>query len=132
MVDISVSRNRLSVLKCMVATWPNFAKKHAIICLEALLFPLNFTGRFSSAKTHTADCCFVSGSYWYNHVSSPFTMSQTRGGLPLSNFLSMWVRQSTLQCFCSSHRLWGTQRAHVSLRQGSREKCELDFPIKSS
>ena len=33
-----------------VATWPNFAKKHAIICLEALLFLLNFTGGFSSGK----------------------------------------------------------------------------------
>ena len=27
----------------IVVTWPNFAKKHAIICLEALLFLLNFT-----------------------------------------------------------------------------------------
>ena len=47
----------------MVATWPNFAKKHAIICLEALLFLLNFTGGFSSGKTHTSDCCFVSRAY---------------------------------------------------------------------
>ena len=94
----------------MVATWPNFAKKHAIICLEALLFLLNFTGGFSSGKTHTADCCFVSGSYWYTQVSSPVTMFQTRGDLPLSNFLSMWVHQSTLP-YCSSLGLWGTQQA---------------------
>ena len=46
----------------MVATWQNFAYKHAIICLEALLFLLNFTGGFSSGKTHTAYCCIVSGS----------------------------------------------------------------------
>ena len=49
----------------MVATWPNFAKKHAIICLEALLFLISFTDGFSSRKAHTADCCFISGSYWY-------------------------------------------------------------------
>ena len=73
---------------CMVATWPNFAKKQAIICLEALLFLLNFTGGFSSGKTHTADCCFVSGSYWYTQVSSTFTMSQMCGDLHPSNFLS--------------------------------------------
>ena len=53
----------------MVGTWPNFAKKDGIICLEALLFLLNFTGGFSSGKTHTADCCFVSGSYWYTQGS---------------------------------------------------------------
>ena len=95
----------------MVATWPNFAKKHAIICLEALLFLLNFTGGFSSGKTHTSDCCFVSGSYWYTQVSSPVTMTQTWGDFPPSNFLSMWVHQSTLPRFCSSLRLWGTLRA---------------------
>ena len=42
-----------------MATWPNFAKKHVIICLEALLLLLNFTGGYSSGKTHTADCCFI-------------------------------------------------------------------------
>ena len=75
----------------MVATWPNFAKKHSIICLEVLLFLLNFTGGFSSGKTHIADCCFILGSYWYTQVSSPVTMSQPRGDLHPSNFLSMWV-----------------------------------------
>ena len=95
----------------MVATWPIFVEKHAIICLEALLFVLNFTSGFSSEKTHTSDNCYVSGSYWYAQVSSPETMSQTRGDLPPSNFRSMWVHQSTLPHFCSSHRLWGIQRA---------------------
>ena len=71
----------------MVATQLNFAKKHAIICLETLLFLLNFTGGFSSGKTHTADCCFVLGLYWYTQVSSPVTMSQTWGDLPPSNCL---------------------------------------------
>ena len=94
----------------MVETWPNFAKKHAIICLEALLFLLNFTGGFSSGKTHTSDYCFVSGPYWYTQVLSPVAISQTRGDHPPSNFLSMWVRRSTLPRFCSSLRLWGTQR----------------------
>ena len=37
-----------------MATWPNVANKHAIVCLEALLFLLNFAGRFSFGKTHTA------------------------------------------------------------------------------
>ena len=55
-------------------------------CLETLLFVSNFTCGLSSGKTHTADCCFVSGSYWYTQVSSPATMSQTRGDLPPSKF----------------------------------------------
>ena len=37
-------------LSGMLATWPNFAKKHSIICLEAILFLLNFTAGFSSGK----------------------------------------------------------------------------------
>ena len=58
----------------MVATWPNFAKKCAIICLQALLFLLNFTGGFSCGKTHTADCCFVSGSCLYEGHSLCFAI----------------------------------------------------------
>ena len=108
-VDIPVAVTGFLYSSGMVATWPNFAKKHAIICLEALLFLLNITGGFSSGKTDTADSCFVSGSYWYTQVSSSVTMSRTRGDLPPSNFLSTWVHQSP--CFCSSLRLWGTQRA---------------------
>ena len=39
----------------------NFAKKHAVVCLEALLVLLNVTGGFSSEKTHTTDCWFILG-----------------------------------------------------------------------
>ena len=112
----------------MVATWPKFAKKHAIVCLEALLLLLSFTGWFSSGKTHTADCCFVLGSYWYTQVASPVTMSQTRGDLPPSNFLSMWVHQSTLPSFCSSLRLWGTQRAQRFLTPGQSWRMRKTLP----
>ena len=111
MVDIPVSRNRLSVLKWYGGNVAEFSKEHAFICLEALLFLFNFTGGFSSGKTHTADCCFVSGSYCYTRVSSLVTMSQTRGDLPPSSFLSMRLHQSTLPRSCSSLSLWGTQRA---------------------
>ena len=77
MVDIPVSRNRLSVLKRYGGNVADFfANKHAIICLEALLFLLSFTGGFSSGKTHTSDFGFVSGSHWYTEVSSPVTMYQ--------------------------------------------------------
>ena len=108
----------------MVPTWLNFGKKHAIVCLEALLFLLNFTGGFSSGKTHAADCCFVSGSYWYTHVLSPVTMSQTRGDR---------LRQIFLACGCTSppypasalHSSYGAPNGHnVSLRQGSRNASE--------
>ena len=95
----------------IVATWPNFARKQTIICLEALLFLLNFTGGFSSGKTHTAKSCFISRSYCYSQALSPVAMSQMQGDLPLSNFLRMWVQQSTLPRFCSSLRLWATQQA---------------------
>ena len=112
----------------MVATWWNFAKKQAIICLEALLFLLHFTGGFSSGKTHIADCCFVSRSYWCTQVSSPVTMSQTRGDLPPSNVLSMRLHQSTLPRFCS-HSGYGTLNGYnVSLRQGCREEKRVRLP----
>ena len=115
----------------MVATWPNFAKKHAIICLETLLFLLNFTGGFSSGKSHTADCCFVSGLYWYTQVSSPVAMPQTQGDLPPSNFLGMWVHQSPLPHFCSIQVITSNGYS-ISFHQGCREECEWDFPMKSS
>ena len=134
MVDTPVSRNRLSVVKRYVGDVAEFAKKHAIICLETLLFLLNFTGGISSGKTNTADCCFVSRSCWYTQVSSSVTMSQTRGDLPLSNFLSMWVHQSTLPRFCSSLSLWGTQRAQLFLtpRQSWRMRVRLPDEIMTS
>ena len=112
----------------MVATWPKFAKKHAIICLEALLFLLNFTGGFSSGKTHTADCCFVSGSYWYTQVASPITMSRTLEDLPPPNFLSMRLHQSTLPRFCSSLRLWGTNRPQRFFTPRQSRKMRVRLP----
>ena len=74
-VDIPVSRNRLSVLKRYGDNVAEFCKETRYHLFGALLFLLNFTGGFSSGKTHTADCCFVSGSNWYTHVSSPGSMS---------------------------------------------------------
>ena len=114
-----------------VATWPNFANEHAIICLDALLFLFNSTGGFTSGKTHRADCCFVSGLYWYTQVLSPFATSQTRGELPPSNFLSIWVHQSILPLFCSSLRLWGTRRTQRFLtpRQSRRMRVRLHGEI---
>ena len=61
-VDIPVVVIVLLSSSGRAATLSNFAKKHAIVCLEALLFLLNFTGGFSFGKTHNVDCCFVSGS----------------------------------------------------------------------
>ena len=45
------------------ATWPLMPKKQAIICFDVLLPRTTFVGFASSWKTHTVDCCFVSGSY---------------------------------------------------------------------
>ena len=59
----------------VVTVWPDFVKKHTIICWEAFPFLLNFTGGFSFGKTHTSDRCFISGWYWYTQVSSPVMMS---------------------------------------------------------
>ena len=60
-------------------------------------------------------------------VSSPVTMSKARGVLPTSNFLSMWVHQSTLPRFCSSPRLLSIQRAQRFLtpRQSWRMRVRL-------
>ena len=104
----------------MVAMLSDFAKKHAIMCLETFLFVLNLTDGFSSEKTQTVDCCFVSGTYRYTQVSSPVIMSQTRGDLRSSNFLNMWVNESTLTSFCFSPRWWGTQWAQHFIEQSWR------------
>ena len=111
----------------IVAAWPKFAKKHAIICLEALLFLLNFIGGFSSGKTHTADCCFVSGSYWYTQVSLLLQCPSCEETFLLQIFLA---------CECTSppfpasalHSAYGAPNRHnVSLHQGSGEDCRWDF-----
>ena len=107
----------------MMATWQNFAKKHALICLEAYLFLSNFTCGFSSGKPHTADCCFVSRPNWYTQVLSHVTMIQTRGDLPPSNVLSMWVTNPPYPA-SALHAGYGAPSGHVSLRQGSREEYE--------
>ena len=109
-VDIPISQNSLSVLKRYGGNVAEFYKdkKHLF---GSTSVSLNFTSGLSSGKTHTADWYFVSCHYWYSQVVSPVIMSQTQGDLPPSNFLSMWVHQSILPCFCSSLRLLGTQRA---------------------
>ena len=114
----------------MVATWQSlqrntlsFVWKHFCSC---------WVSWFSSGKTHTADCCFISGSYWYTQVASPVTVSQTLGDLPLSNFLSMWVHHSTLPRFWSSLRLWGTQRAQRFLTPRQSWRMRVRLPNESS
>ena len=109
MVDIPVSNNWLSVLKWFGGNLAEFYKETHYHMFESTSVSFEFH-RWVSGKTHTADCCFVSGSYWYTQVLSPVMMSQTLGDLPPSNFHSMWVHQSTLPRICSSLRLWGTQR----------------------
>ena len=62
-VDIPIGVDCLPVLERYEAIWPDLEKKHGTICFATLFDPLNFTGGASPGKTHTADCCFVSGSY---------------------------------------------------------------------
>ena len=85
--DTLVRGSRLSS-SSMVAMWPDCAKRHAVICQEVLLFHFNFTGRFSSGKEHTTDCCSVSGLFLCTQVSSHVTMSQKWWDLPQS---SLWA-----------------------------------------
>ena len=115
----------------MVATWPNFAKKGAVICLEAPLFLLNFTGGFSSGKTHTT----VASSL--HRIAIPrFRLVWRR-----PNREETFLRQMFLACGYTTppyptsalHSSYGPPSGHnVSLCQGSCKECEWDFPIKSS
>ena len=116
----------------MVAMWPNFAKKHVIIWLEALLFLLNFTGRFSCGKP------------------TPPTVASSRGHIGIPRFCLLlryskgeetFFHQTFLACGFTSprypasalHSGDGAPNGHsVSLRQGSREECKRYFPMKSS
>ena len=106
-VDVTVSSNRLSVLKRYGGNLAEFCKETRY----HLLGSTSVSFEFPIWEAHTADCCFVSGSYWYTQVLSSITISQTRGDLPPTNFLSTWVCPFTLPRFCSPLRLWGTQRA---------------------
>ena len=90
-VDIPVNRNRLSVLKQYGGNVGDFCKETRYYLFGSTSVSFEFRMWVLIWEDHTADCCFVSGSYWYTQVASPVTMSQTRGGLPLSTFLSMWV-----------------------------------------
>ena len=132
MVDIAVSRNRLSVLKRYGGNVVEFCKETRFHLFGSTSVSFEFQDGFSPRKTHTADCCFISGPYWYTQVSSPVMMSKTRGDLPPSNFLA---------CGCTSppfpasalHLGYGAPNGlNVSSHQVSREECESDFPMKSS
>ena len=63
---------------------------------------LNFTRESSHWKTHTVDCCFVSGSYWYIHVSSPVRRSHSFLDCASLNFLFINWHQRTQASFDSS------------------------------
>ena len=75
MVDIPVSRNRLTVLKRYGGNVADFCKETRYHLFGSTSVSFEFTGGFSSGKTHTADCCFVSGLDWYVQVSFPVTIS---------------------------------------------------------
>ena len=111
LVDIPVSRTCLSVLKRYDGKVAEFCKETRYHLFGSTSVSFEFHRWVLIWEAHTANCCFVSGSYWYIQVLSPVTISQTRGDLPPSNFYSMWVHLSTLSRFCSSLKLWGTQRA---------------------
>ena len=117
----------------MVTTWPNVAKKRAIICLEILLFPLNFAGRFSSGKP----------------TSLTVALSRDRIGIPRFRLLlrypkreETFLRPMFLACGCtnppypasalhSALSLWGTQRVQRFLtpRQSRRMRVRLPDEI---
>ena len=113
-VDTPVSRNRISALKRYGGNAAEVCKEICYHLFGSTLFLLNFTGGFSSGETHTSDCCFVSRSNWYAQISSPVTMTQTRGDFPPSNYPASALH--------SGH---GAPNGHnVSLRQGGREEYE--------
>ena len=116
----------------MVATWSNFAKKHSIVCLQALLFLLNFTlGSHLGRPT-------------------PPTVASSRGCIGIPRFCLLlrcpkreetFLRQIFLAHGWTSppdpasalHSGYGASNGcNLSLRQDSREKCKWDFPMKSS
>ena len=78
--QIVVCHSELTVLHCsrgIFATEAVLSKKQASICVEVFAPRTSFIRFGSSSKTHTVDCCFVSGSYVYIHYSSPVTILYT-------------------------------------------------------
>ena len=120
-VDIPVSRNRLSVLKWYGGNVAGFCKETRY----HLFVLLNFTGGLSSGKTDPTDCCFVSGPYWY--------LSSVRLLLRCPKSEETFLRQMFLACACTSlpcpasalHSGYGAPNGHnVLLLQCSREECK--------
>ena len=111
----------------MVATWPNFTKKYASICLKALLFSCEFhRWVLFLGDPHRRLLLRLGIVLVYPSFVSCYDVPNARRPSS-SNFHSMWVHQSTLPRFCFSLRLWGTQRAQRFLtpRQSRRMLVRL-------
>jgi len=74
----------------MEARCPELVMKEATIFFPTLLARRTLVGGSSLAKHHVADWRFVSGSYWYTHVSSPVTMLKTSLDVPLAKSFSIF------------------------------------------
>ena len=98
--------------------WRPFHKTSSKIVLTLDLDRRNFFGRGELAVFRRAIFRFVSGSYWWTHVSSP-VMTRPK----MSSCLSKTPWQIvTLHCFRSSVSSFGTIFAHTFLMSNSSAK----------
>ena len=110
-VDISVSRNRLSVLKRYGGNVAEFCKETHYCLFESTSVSFEFHMWVLIWEDPHCRLVLRLGVVLVNQCFVfCYDVPKARGPPP-SNFLSMWVHQSTLPRFCSSLRLWGTQRA---------------------
>ena len=128
MVDIPVSRNRLSVPKQYGGNVGEFCKETRYHLFGSTSVSFEFHGWVLIWEDPHRRLLLRLGVVLVYPILSPLMMSQTRGNHPPSNFLSMWVHQSTLPRFCSSFSLRGTQRAHRFLTPRQSWKMRVRLP----
>ena len=120
--DMSVSRNRLSVLKRYGGKVAEFCKETRYRLFESSSVSFGFHRWVLIWEDPHRRLVLRLGDVLVNPCFAfCYDVPKARKPPP-SNFLSMWVHQSALPRFCSSLRLWGTHRAQRVLtpRQSRR------------
>ena len=99
---------------------------------EALLFLLNFTGGFSSGKTYTPTVASSSGRIGITRFRLLLRCPKREVTFLCHIFLASGCTNRPYPA-STLHSGYGAPNGlNVSLRQGSREECKWDFPMKSS
>ena len=115
-----------------LALWNIFNEEEAVLIpkIEAKIFPVgfctrNFWGRGEPLCRHSTDCCFVSGSLWYNQVSSMVTNRDRKLFGSRRKNSKLFSDEWQLWHFLSMFRHFGTHFAESFLMSKSSWMMDL-------